>query len=262
MNKIRNAINGSRTLVMPNAWDCRSAGVLASHGFEAIGTSSAGINAALGYQDHEGGDYRFIQQMNANIVREVKRVNLSAAVNVDFEAAYGLEPSAVATAIGALGAEGFNIEDSDHANGALRPPSGQANYIREIKSALQDSASDTVICARVDSLLPLIAQGRFGDTDEADACVSDAIARSQQYLQAGADLVFPIGLHTERQFGMYFSQVNPRVVNILVPYDNDLGKLGLEAGVARISMGGTLADGVLQHLSSLCESINSMYTAV
>ncbi|MGD7006373.1 isocitrate lyase/phosphoenolpyruvate mutase family protein [Kocuria palustris] len=259
MNELRRAIDEKRTLVMPNAWDCRSAAVLVAHGFQAIGTSSAGVNATLGYRDHEDGDYRFVQQLNANIVRKAKRVNASVAVNVDFESGYGLDASDVSIAIGAIGGDGFNIEDSDHANGSLRSPGAHAEYIRDVSRGIQMASLDRVICARVDSLLPLITRGEFGDSDDADAGVSDAITRSQQYLEAGADLVFPIGLHTERQFGMYLSQIDPRKVNILVPYDNALGKLGLEAGVARISMGGTLSEGVLEHLKEICGSIESMY---
>ena len=38
-------------LVLPNAWDAVSALILADAGFEAIGTSSAALAAALGRQD-------------------------------------------------------------------------------------------------------------------------------------------------------------------------------------------------------------------
>ncbi|WP_202903156.1 isocitrate lyase/phosphoenolpyruvate mutase family protein, partial [Paenibacillus gorillae] len=43
----------SRTLILPNAWDVSSARVFEAAGFEAIGTTSAGISASLGYKDGE-----------------------------------------------------------------------------------------------------------------------------------------------------------------------------------------------------------------
>ena len=39
--------------IMPNAWDPGSAIVLANAGFEAIGTTSAGIAFSAGLSDHQ-----------------------------------------------------------------------------------------------------------------------------------------------------------------------------------------------------------------
>ena len=39
--------------IMPNAWDAGSARVLVSEGFQAIGSTSAGIAFALGKQDYQ-----------------------------------------------------------------------------------------------------------------------------------------------------------------------------------------------------------------
>ena len=41
-------------LVLPNAWDAATAKAVAAAGFPAVATTSAGVAAALGYEDHEG----------------------------------------------------------------------------------------------------------------------------------------------------------------------------------------------------------------
>src|ERR1700722_17634966 len=44
---------GSRILILPNAWDVASARLLEAAGFSAIATTSAGVNWSLGYPDGE-----------------------------------------------------------------------------------------------------------------------------------------------------------------------------------------------------------------
>ena len=44
------------TLILPNAWDVASEMIFALEGFQAIGTTSAGIAAALGYADGQEND--------------------------------------------------------------------------------------------------------------------------------------------------------------------------------------------------------------
>lgn len=41
----------SSPLILPNAWDVAGASIFARTGFQALGTTSAGIAAALGYPD-------------------------------------------------------------------------------------------------------------------------------------------------------------------------------------------------------------------
>jgi 2-methylisocitrate lyase-like PEP mutase family enzyme len=43
--------HSGRPLVLPNAWDVASAMIFVHEGFAAIGTTSAGIAASLGYAD-------------------------------------------------------------------------------------------------------------------------------------------------------------------------------------------------------------------
>jgi 2-methylisocitrate lyase-like PEP mutase family enzyme len=43
----------SRPLLLPNAWDAATARAVVTAGFPVVATTSAGITAALGYQDRE-----------------------------------------------------------------------------------------------------------------------------------------------------------------------------------------------------------------
>src|SRR5260370_41806916 len=45
--------HGPRILTLPNAWDAASARIFEDAGFQAVGTSSAGVAFALGYPDGE-----------------------------------------------------------------------------------------------------------------------------------------------------------------------------------------------------------------
>src|SRR6516225_11165717 len=96
-------------LVLPNAWDAVSARLFQVEGFPAIGTTSAGVAAALGYPDGGTVPWREMIDAVARIVRAVK-----VPVTADIEHAYGATPSAVADVtlrVIAAGAAGINIED-------------------------------------------------------------------------------------------------------------------------------------------------------
>src|SRR5438067_1678808 len=76
-------------LVLPNVWDAASARAVVAAGFPVVATTSGGVAAALGYEDHEGapGD-----EMLAAAARIAGSVDVP--VTVDAEAGYGLEPAA------------------------------------------------------------------------------------------------------------------------------------------------------------------------
>ena len=96
-------------LVLPNAWDAGSAVMMVEAGFQAIGTTSAGIAFSMGLPDGERvGRDRMLERV-AQIV-----VAVPVPVTADLEAGYGPRPEDVAATVrGALGAGavGCNIED-------------------------------------------------------------------------------------------------------------------------------------------------------
>jgi 2-methylisocitrate lyase-like PEP mutase family enzyme len=74
-------------LVLPNAWDVASAKAIEAAGFAAVGTTSGGVAAALGFEDHERapGD-----EMLAAAARISRGVHIP--VTVDAEAGRGQRP--------------------------------------------------------------------------------------------------------------------------------------------------------------------------
>jgi 2-methylisocitrate lyase-like PEP mutase family enzyme len=50
---LRSLHDRGRPLVLPNVWDAATARTVAAAGFPVVATTSAGVTAALGYEDHE-----------------------------------------------------------------------------------------------------------------------------------------------------------------------------------------------------------------
>src|SRR5215216_5986320 len=73
-------------LVLPNAWDVASARAVAAAGFPVVATTSMGVAATLGYEDHERAP---ADEMLAAAARVATGVTVP--VTVDAEAGYGIE---------------------------------------------------------------------------------------------------------------------------------------------------------------------------
>src|SRR5215212_8847665 len=108
-------------LLLPNAWDVATARAVVAAGFPVVATTSGGVAATLGYEDHEGAPADEMLAAAARIARGV-----DVPVTVDAEAGYGMEPAELVAALGRMGAAGCNLEDSDHAAGRLRDPGEHA----------------------------------------------------------------------------------------------------------------------------------------
>ena len=96
-------------LLLPNAWDVASAKVFELEGFKAIGTTSAGIAATLGYPD--GQRMSLIENLEV-VQRMINHTTLP--VSVDIEAGYATSIAGVVKAAQAVldvGAVGLNLED-------------------------------------------------------------------------------------------------------------------------------------------------------
>ena len=113
-------------------------------------------------------------------------------VTVDAEAGYGMEPTDLVAALRDAGAAGCNLEESDHAAGALRDPGERAAWLAAVRGAATADGYPLVINARVDVFLgPYLAGAAPGNQLER---VPEALARASAYVEAGADCVYPIVL--------------------------------------------------------------------
>ena len=223
-------------LVLPNVWDAASARAVVAAGFPVVATTSGGVAAALGYEDHEGapGD-----EMLAAAARIAGSVDVP--VTVDAEAGYGLEPAELVAALERAGAAGCNLEDTDHATGRLRDPLEHAAWLREVREA----GYGLVINARIDVFL---AGGAQGDL------VPEALERARAYAEAGADCVYPIALSEPEALAAFMAEASGPVNILATPRAPSLEELA-ELGVARVSYGSLLHRQSLKHLASELASI-------
>ena len=213
--------------ILPNAWDAASARVFEKAGFSAIGTTSAGIAASLGYPD---GQQIPVREMMDAIKRIVSAVNLP--VTADIEAGYSQEIEKVLEVVReamAMGVVGLNIEDSTGIKESpiLDIPS-QVAKIRAIRNMVSSAKKTLVINARID----LFYLGLY-DTERA---TQETIERAHAYLQAGADCIFIFGV-TDKAVLSRFVKAIPEPVNLLAgPGMPSVSELRL-MGVRRLSLG-------------------------
>jgi 2-methylisocitrate lyase-like PEP mutase family enzyme len=234
-------------LVLPNAWDVASARAVVAAGFPVVGTTSAGVAASLGYEDHEQapGD-----EMLAAAARIATGVNVP--VTVDAEAGYRMEATELVARLKEMGAVGCNFEDTNHATGQLRDPVEQADWLRAVRVAASDQGYGLVINARIDVFLSTFAPG--AEWKGQAELVSEALRRAHAYLEAGADCVFPILLWQPDALESFISDA-PGPVNVLqIPPAPSHAELA-ELGVARISYAGMLHHDAMERFGRLLESL-------
>jgi 2-methylisocitrate lyase-like PEP mutase family enzyme len=172
---------GPAILVLANAWDVISARLFESEGFRAIGTTSAGIAATLGYPDGQ----RMSLEENLEVVARIAH-HVAAPVSADLEAGYSDTVEGVVHAARLAidaGAVGINLEDSasdeDH---TMFDAAAQCDKIAAIRKMARSYGVPLVINARTDPFLapPGSVVNRL----------EEAVRRGNAYRGAGADCVF------------------------------------------------------------------------
>lgn len=214
-------------LLLPNAWDVATARAVVAAGFPVVATTSGGVAAALGYEDHEGAPPDEMLAAAARIARGV-----DVPVTVDAEAGYGMEPAELVASLRSMGAAGCNLEDSDYAAGSLRDPDRRAEWLQAVRDAASEQDFPLVINARVDVFLAGFLAGAGPGTQE--QLVSEALRRANAYLEAGADCVYPIALWEADALAGFMSEFRGPVNITRLPQAPSLAEL-TELGVARVS---------------------------
>jgi 2-methylisocitrate lyase-like PEP mutase family enzyme len=212
-------------LLLPNAWDVATARAVVAAGFPVVATTSGGVAATLGHEDHEGAPPGEMLAAAARIASGVE-----VPVTVDAEAGYGMEPAELVAALRSAGAAGCNLEDTDHAAGSLRDPDRHADWLAAVRQAASEDGYRLVINARIDVFLgPFFAGG--GPQEE---LLPEALLRAGAYLEAGADCVYPIALWEPDALRRFTSEVSGPVNVIRLPQTSSLAELAA-LGVARVS---------------------------
>jgi 2-methylisocitrate lyase-like PEP mutase family enzyme len=219
------ALHGGELFVMPNPWDVGSARLLASCGFEALATTSAGLAWSLGKLD--GGVTR------DELVAHVARLSEATALplNVDSERCYPDDPGGVAETVALLadaGAAGFSIEDYNPATGGIDPVEVAAERVGVAADAAHRLRDALVLTGRAENHIR-------GVTD-----LDDTIARLIAYREAGADVVYAPGLRDLDQIRDVVDAVGVPVNVLALPDGPTVAELA-SVGVRRVSTGGALA---------------------
>jgi 2-methylisocitrate lyase-like PEP mutase family enzyme len=211
--------------VMPNPWDIGSARLLASCGFEALATTSAGFAWTLG-------------RLDQNVSRDelVAHVaSLAAAtplpLNVDSERCFPDASGGVAATVGLLaeaGAAGCSIEDYDPATDRIDAAEDAAERVALAATAAHDMPEPLVLTAR--------AENHLHGIDDLD----DTIARLSAYRDAGADAVYAPGLSKLEAISAVVEAVGVPVNVLALPHGPRVSELA-SVGVRRVSTGGALA---------------------
>ena len=223
-------LHESGTFLMPNAWNAGSALLFETAGFEAVGTTSAGIAFSLGKADTAG-----VLTID-EALDETARITgaVSVPVNVDAENGYGESPEAVAECIRRCidaGAVGAGIDDYtwDPAH-PLYDRALAADRIRAAREAADASGIPFVLTARAECYL-------YGVSD----AFAESVARSNFYREAGADLLYTPGVADRDEVAALVREVDGPM-NFVVGKgmaDYTLAELA-ELGIRRVSIGGSL----------------------
>ena len=230
-----------RLFVMPNPWDVGSARLLASLGFEALATTSAGFAWSIGKVDTTVARDELVAHVRA----------LAAAtplpLNVDSERCFPDDRGGVAETarlLGDAGAAGFSIEDYDPARDAIDDVEVAAERVRvaaEVKGEL-------VLTAR--------AENHLHGVDDLD----DTIARLVTYRDAGADVVYAPGLADLEQIAAVVEAVGVPVNVLALPNGPSVRELE-SVGVRRVSTGGALARAAYAALLTAAQELQEQGTS-
>lgn len=225
------ALHEAGCFVIANAWDAGSAKLLATQGFEALATTSAGLAFSLGRPDGERRVSRAEALDNARAVVAVTALPVSA----DLEDGFGAGPEACAETVrGAVAAGlcGCTLEDTT--GNPAAPLHGFDAAVARVAAAVRAARGAPypfVLTARADGYL-------HGRPD-----LDDAVRRLVAFAEVGADCLYAPGLPSMDAIRAVVAAVAPRPVNVLTGPRDGLVPLSVlaAAGVRRVSVGGALA---------------------
>ncbi len=214
--------------IIPNPWDTGTARILASLGFEALATTSAGLAFSLGVK--EGVVDKAAALEHCRTIVEATDLPVSA----DLEKGFGDMPEEVALTIrdaAATGLAGCSIED--HTGRRSDPIFDFELAVERIQAAVEAKRAlphDFVLTARCENFL-------WGRKD-----LDDTIKRLQRFENAGADVLYAPGLYDLHTIRTVCESVS-KPVNVVMGMPG--ATFGLEeleeVGVKRVSVGSALS---------------------
>ncbi len=241
--------NEKEILLLLNSWDPGSSKLIEALGFKAIGTTSMGISASLGYPDCQAIPF---DEMVAAIKRIVEKVNLP--VTADIEGGYGKNIDEIVESTKQVlftGIVGINIEDSYDLNPKLVDVIEFCERISAIRDMANSYGIHLVINARTDVFIT--------SSDRNDEMMKEAIVRGNKYKEAGADCIFVPDVWQRDEIEVLVNEIETPI-NILSNPTNGTGfppsisELE-EIGVARLSLGSSLMKSTFASVKKIGEEI-------
>ncbi len=212
--------------VAPNPYDVGSAKYLASLGFPALATSSAGMAWAMGLPD--GG----VRRMEALAhIRDVVAA-VSVPVNADFEAGFARDSEGVYENVKlcvGTGVAGLSIEDYPAEGGPLYALSEAVERLRSARAAIDATGETVLLTARSEAIWRPNAGG-----------LPEALRRLEAFAEAGADVLFAPGVKTAAEVSEVVRVAGKLPVNVVMGAPGLTRKELEDLGVKRISTGGGL----------------------
>ena len=228
--------------VIPNPWDAGSARILTAMGFEALATTSAGYAFSVGKRDSFASLSR--DEILANAEAIVRATNLP--VSADLEDGFGVSPEACSETVMAacgIGLVGGSIEDATGDSG--RPIYNIVQSVERVKAAAEAAKGKPFfLTARAENYL-------WESPD-----LEDTITRLQAFSEAGADVLYAPGLPDIATIKTVCAEVD-KPVNIVMGLSGPTYSVQelTDAGVRRISVGGSFARAALGALKRAAEEV-------
>ncbi|HEY9039258.1 MAG TPA: isocitrate lyase/phosphoenolpyruvate mutase family protein [Roseovarius sp.] len=238
---------GPGAFVIPNPWDAGSARLLASLGFAALATTSAGYAFAVGKRDSFASLTR--EELLRNAAQIVQASDLP--VSADLEDGFGSDPHTCAETVrlaADVGLVGGSIEDATgDPNAPILDPMLAADRIHAAAEASRDLPF--LLTARAENYL-------WGRPD-----LKDTVARLQAFSEAGADVLYAPGLPDLEAIRIVCSEVD-KPVNVVMGLQGpgySVAQLS-DAGVRRVSVGGSFARAAFGALKRAAEEVRDTGT--
>ena len=219
------ALHRQGTFVIPNPFDRGSARLLASLGFEALATTSAGLANSRGLVDMAIDRDTLV----AHVADLAPATDLP--LHVDAERGFADDPAGVAETVrllGEAGAAGCSIEDWDPAIDAITPLPEAVARVEAAAGAATD-AGGMVLTAR--------CEHHIHGIDDLDATIERLVA----YRDAGAEVVYAPGSFTVDQVRRIVGETATAVNCLLTRSGLTVAEMA-EAGVRRVSLGSGLSN--------------------
>jgi len=239
---------GDKLLVMPNVWNPITARIIEAKGFPAAATASAAISSSLGYKDGE----KIKLSTHLEIIQRIVK-SIDIPVTADIESGYAVGISELKESINQIidtGVAGINIEDSKDKEGAVRDMNEQCERIATVREAVDKRGMHLVINARIDCFLSKTNNPINKVTDE-------VIKRADEYIKAGADLVYPVGvldLETIKTLRKAISSP----INILGSHRSIPLQTMQEIGINRVTFGPFIFRSSLKKFENIVEELGNL----